>query len=557
MKKVRLLILMIICCSLTMVVYASKENAADTVYLNGKIITLDEQDTIATAMAVKNGKILLVGDDSEVQSVIDSQTKVVDLAGKTVVPGFIDTHLHFMRYGLKFLQIECIGKSKEEILLKVEEQTLALPKGTWIRGNGWNQTLWENPEFPTAADLDRISSEYPVALIRSDNHALWVNSQALKIAGITKDTPDPAGGKILRDDQGEPTGILIDAAMNLVNSNMPPWSEEDMARAYRAADQSYLKHGLTTVHDVGDNVNIPLLKKMIGSKEIKTRIYSVLDPVTGKIWLEENRKPEIGLYGDHLTIRAVKIKSDGALGSRGALMFAEYADAPGIFGNELVSEDEMVVIGQKAYDLGFQVSTHAIGDRANHQVLNAIERILIANQADNGDIRYTLVHAQVLIPQDIQRFRELNIPALMQPIHATGDMNMAEKRVGSDRILRAYAWRTLIDAGAFIAGGSDSPNDYLSPIYGIHAFVTRQNHEDQPSGGWYPNERITRKEALEAYTKNAAYISFEENKKGTLEKGKYADFLVLSADLYTVPPEELWKIEVLSTTIDGEEVYRK
>lgn len=557
MKKIRLLILTLICCSLTLVVYASKENVADTVYLNGKIITLDAQDTITTAIAVKDGTILLVGDDLEVQLLIGSQTEVVDLEGKTVVPGFIDTHLHFMRYGLKFLQIECIDQGKEDILSKVGEQTRSLPEGTWIRGNGWNQTLWEIPEFPTAADLDQVSGQHPVALIRSDNHALWVNSQALKIAGITKDTPDPAGGKIFRDEAGEPTGILIDSAMNLVNQKMPAWSEADMTRAYLAADGSYMKHGLTTVHDVGDNVNIPLLKKMIGSGEIKTRIYSVLDPATSKVWLAEGRKPEVGLFADHLTIRAIKIKSDGALGSRGALMFAEYSDAPGVLGNELVSEDEIIELGQKAYDLGFQASIHGIGDKANHQVLNAIERVLTANGVKNEELRFNVIHAQVLAPEDIQRFSALKVPALMQPIHATGDMNMAEKRIGPDRILRAYAWRTLIDAGALVAGGSDSPNDYLSPIYGIHALVTRQNHGNQPPGGWYPDERVTRKEALEIYTKNAAYISFEEDTKGTLEKGKYADFIVLSADLYAIPPEEIWEIEVLSTIVGGKEVYRK
>lgn len=558
MKTIRIgVVLLAISLLLMGIASAEEKDFADTVYQNGKVVTLDDQNTIATAIATKDGLILLVGTDQEMRSVIGPQTQVVDLKGKTLVPGFIDTHLHFMRYGLKFLQIECMDKSKEAILSEVKGQAETLPVGTWIRGNGWNQMLWDVPEFPVAQDLDQVAADYPVALIRSDNHALWVNTKALEIAGITKDTPDPEGGKILRDSAGNPTGILVDSAMNLVNSKMPSWSEADMERAYLAADRSYSKLGLTTIHDVGDNVNVPLLKKMISTNQIHTRVYEVLDPATSKIWLEEGRKPEISLYNDHLTIRAVKIKSDGALGSRGALMFEDYSDAPGVRGNQLVSEEEMVKIGQRAYDLGYQVSAHAIGDKANRNVLNAFERVLTANGADNAKIRFNLIHAQILKPEDLPRFAELKVPALLQAIHATGDMNMAEDRIGPKRILGAYAWRDLIDSGALIAGGSDSPNDYLSPIYGIHAFVTRQNHKNEPVGGWYPNQRITRMEALEAYTKNAAYISFEEDKKGTLEKGKYADFIVLSDDVLTMPAEDIWKIEILHTIIGGKEVYTK
>ena len=528
---------------------------ADVVYQNGKIVTMEDSGTIAESIAISGNRIIDVGSNNEVAFHIDKNTRIVDLKGKTVVPGLIDTHLHFMRYGLKFLQIECMNKSKEEILASVEKQAGVLPTGSWIRGNGWNQTIWTVAEFPTAAELDKVSGDFPVVLIRSDNHATWVNQKALDIAGITRETPDPDGGKILRDANGNPTGILIDSAMKLVNSKMPAWSEEEMKRAYLLADQSYSQYGLTTIHDAGDIANIPLIKSLIRDEKINTRIYEVLDQETGIAYLEKGIKPEVGLYNDHLTIRAIKYKVDGALGSRGARMLEDYSDAPGVRGNTLIKPERLTELAQKSFDLGYQASTHAIGDETDKQVLDIYENLFRKNDVKDNSIRFNIVHAQVLTPSDLPRFAELKIPALMQPIHATGDMNMAEDRVGPVRILGAYAWRSLTDSGALIAGGSDSPNDYLSPVYGIHAAVTRQDQKNRPPGGWYPQERLTRVEALALYTKNAAYISFEEKTKGTLEIGKYADFIVLSDDILTMPAEDIWKTKVLLTVIGGKEVY--
>lgn len=530
---------------------------ADVVYQNGKIITMDAKDSVHTAIAVKGGKILLVGSDMDMKSLIGPQTRVVDLEKKAVTPGLIDTHLHFMRYGLKFLQIECMNKSKEDILTEVGKKSKDLSEGNWIRGNGWNQMLWTKKEFPTAADLDAVSGGFPVALIRSDNHALWVNTAALKLAGIDRNTPDPEGGVIMKDDKGEPTGILIDSAMKMVNSKMPPWSAKEMERAYLLADQSYSRHGLTTIHDAGDIVDFNILKPLIESGQVKTRVYSVLDMDAGTARMNAGIKPEIGLYNDHLTIRAIKLKTDGALGSRGALMFEAYSDAPGKMGNELISPMRLDELTQQAYGLGYQVSSHAIGDKANHNVLNAYEKFFAKNKIVDNSVRFNIVHAQVLTPEDLPRLGQMKIPALIQAIHATGDMNMAEDRLGSKRILGAYAWRSLAENKTLLAGGSDSPNDYLSPIYGIHASVTRQDHKNNPAGGWYPEQRLTVKEALATYTRNASMISFEENTKGTLEKGKYADFIVLSDDLLTMNPEDIWKVEILLTVIGGKEVYKK
>jgi predicted amidohydrolase YtcJ len=357
-----LLILVLVPTMMPMSSFADKVYA-DAIWYNGKIVTLDKASHVYQAIAVKDGKIVAVGSVNSIKAYVNQTTKQYDLKGKTVIPGMIDTHLHFMRYGLTFLQIGCTDKSKEWILDQVKKMADETDDTLWVRGSGWNQMIWSNPVFPTAADLDAVSGGNPVILTRSDNHTLWVNSKAMELAGITKDTPDPAGGSIGRDAAGNPTGILVDTAMNLVNSVVPDWSKQEVEKAYIIADQMYSKVGLTTVHDAGDKVDLDILKKLISEGKIKTRVYEVLDKTTVTPRLERGEKPEIGLYNNHLTIRAMKLKSDGALGSRGAYMLSDYSDAPGVTGNCLIPKEELKEYCRKALELGYQVDIHAIGDK--------------------------------------------------------------------------------------------------------------------------------------------------------------------------------------------------
>ena len=553
-KLAWILALMLIIATLAVPSFAAVEEA-DTIWYNGKIVSMNGSKGIYQAVAVKGDRILAVGTNEQIKKLVGKSAVMNDLKGKTVIPGMIDTHLHFMRYGLTFLQIKCNNMDKEWILEEVEKLADQSDDKLWVRGSGWNQMLWGNPIFPTARDLDAVSGGNPVILTRSDNHALWVNSKALELAGITKDTPDPQGGQILRDGNGNPTGILIDTAMDIVKKVVPDWSKEEVAKAYTLADQMYSKLGLTTVHDAGDKVDLEVLKQLISESKINTRIYEVLDKPTATEFLAKGIKPEVGSYNNHLTIKGIKLKTDGALGSRGAWMLSDYSDAPGVTGNSLIPKDEVKDFARKALDLGYQIGAHAIGDRANREVLNAFEEVFKERKITNNPNRFYMVHAQVLSLQDIPRLGQLGIPASMQPVHATGDMNMAETRLGPWRILGAYAWRALKDQGVVLTGGSDSPNDYVEPIFGIHSAVTRTDKYSLPTGGWYPEHKLSREEALEMYTTNAAWLGFEENLKGSIEKGKLADMVILSEDIMTMPEKDVWKAVPLQTIVGGKIVY--
>jgi predicted amidohydrolase YtcJ len=533
-------------------------DSADTLYVNGKVLTVDGKFSVVSAVAVKGGKIIGTGTDADMRALAGDSAKVVDLGGRTMMPGMMDTHLHFMRYGLTTLQINCIDKTKEYILGEIKAKADNLGDANlWIRGRGWNQELWAEPVFPAALDIDAVVPSNPVALVRSDNHALWVNSKALQLAGITKDTKDPDGGSIMRGPDGEPTGILVDAAMDMVNSKIPGWSDAEQEMAYAWADKIYSSVGLTTVADAGDDANIPMLKRLAEEGKINTRLYEVLDKKTADLWFAEGRKPEVGLFGDRITIRALKLKADGALGSRGAKLMAEYSDNPGVTGNTLISRDELFKYAQRADELGYQLNIHAIGDRTSRDAIDAIESSVKSGGNDGNVRRHGIVHAQVISMADMPRMGSMKILSLMQPVHATGDMSMAETRLGSWRVLGAYAWRTLLDQGSLVAGGSDSPNDYIEPLYGIHALVTRQNKDSLPTGGWYPQERTTLEEAIRIYTINSAYAFFEEDLKGSIEPGKLADFVILSEDIMTIPAEDIHKIEILKTIIGDKVVYEK
>lgn len=529
----------------------------DLIFTNANIITMNNPKDIQEAIAIKNGKIYQVGRNEEILKLSSEKTKKVNLDGKTIIPGMVDTHLHFLRYGLTFYQIRGNGKSKEEIIEEVKAKSTLVGDKDWIRGRGWNETTWENPQLPLAKDLDDVSKNNPVVLFRSDNHAIWVNSKALELAGITKNTQDPEGGNILRDKDGNPSGILVDSAMNLVLDKLPELSEEELEKAYITADKEYSKMGLTTIFDAGDDVSIPLVQKLLKENKIKTRVNVILDPKTTEKYIAKKVLAKDSMINDKMAITGFKIKYDGALGSRGAYMLEEYSDQKGNFGNKLMTTEKLNQLVNSAYELGYQPHVHAIGDKANKEVLDSFEKLFKEKNKDNTELRYGIVHSQILSPQDIKRYKELDIIAIMQPIHATSDMNMAENRVGSERIKGAYAWKTLKDNGVLITGGSDSPNDYVEPLYGIHAAVTRKDHQNLPIDGWYANEALDIYSSLEIYTKNPAYLWKMEKKLGTIEKGKYADLVILNENILNIPKDDLWKVKPVMTLINGEVTYHK
>jgi hypothetical protein len=451
--------------------------------------------------------------------------------------------------------------------------------GQWIRGSGWDQNTWQTKSFPIKNKLDRIAPNNPVYLVRIDGHACWVNTRALEIAGVNRQTPELPGGKILRDADGEPTGVFIDAAMELIDKFVPEPGELEMREAIRLAAEECASVGLTSVQEMGvERKQFELYKKMIDEDSFPLRVYAAIDG-PGELWNTMKKEGTLIGYGHNkLTVRALKLYVDGALGSRGAAMIEPYSDDPNSCGLTVRSEEELQTLVDESLDTGFQVCTHAIGDRANHSILNVYEAALKKHHLH--DARLRVEHAQVLSPEDIPRFKRLNVLPSMQPIHCTSDMYWAEKRLGSKRIRGAYAWRSLLNTGIVIPAGSDFPVESPNPFFGIYAACTRQDNNGVPKNiddvrkyfqtsadtysdttefvnGWYVSERMTLEEAVRGFTTWAAYAAFEENLKGSLECGKLADFIIIPKDIFHCPFIEIPSIQVESTVVGGKVVFSR
>lgn len=532
-----------------------KDEKADLVFLNGNIYTLEESKPLAEAIAIKGEKILKVGSNEEIKETIGSKTLVFDLKGKTVIPGLIDAHVHFSSYGSSLKELNFVGtKSIEEIIEIVKKNLPTFKPGEWITGHGWDHEDWEKKEFPTYKEISEVTPENPVYFTRVDGHAGWANKKAMEIAGITKETQDPPGGRIIRDENGEPTGVFIDTAQDLIEKHIPEKSYEWKKDAILRAQEECLRLGLTEVHEAGSSEeNIKIYRDLIKEGKLKIKIYSMLSGEDH--FLKYRGKPPVIREGRKLTIRAVKLFMDGALGSKGASLFEPYSDDPKNHGLLLMDEDKLYRITKSALENGYQVCVHAIGDRANFLALNAFERAI--KETGAKDHRLRIEHAQVVRLQDMEKFAKLGVIPSMQPTHATSDMYWAEKRLGPERVKGAYAWKSLMKKGCKIAGGSDFPVENPNPLWGFFAAVTRCDHKGWPESGWHPEEKMTREEALRCFTINAAYSAFEENLKGSLKPGKVADLVVLSRDIMTIPEMEILKTEVLMTVIDGEIVYSK
>jgi predicted amidohydrolase YtcJ len=509
-----------------------------------------------TALAFDAGKILETGDTASLRSKY-ATAHVIEGHGETLIPGLIDAHGHVLDLGLESVQVQLTGtKSLREAQQKIRAYAKANPRRAWLVGGGWNQVIWNLGRFPTAQELDAVIADRPAALDRIDGHATWLNSKALHAAGITKDTKDPNGGRIERDAAGNPSGVLVDKAMDLVEAVIPKLNEAERMAALRAAMTHMNSVGLTGVGDAGVGADvIAAYKELADQGRLSVRVYAMIADTGEDFRVLSKDGPLLGYGNDRLTVRSVKLFADGALGSRGAALLAPYSDKPEQRGLLFMTDADMQHKIETALKAGYQVNIHAIGDAANHQVLDAFEAAY--RTVGGRQLRNRIEHAQVVELSDIPRFKQLDLIASMQPTHATSDKNMAETRIGPERLKGAYAWRTFLAQGTVIAGGSDFPVESDNPFFGLHAAVTRTDHEDQPAGGWHPEQAMTLLEAFRAFTLDAAYAEHQEQSLGSLEPGKWADFIVIDRDLFEIPPADIWKIRVQQTWLAGERVYSR
>lgn len=520
---------------------------------NAKIYTLDSSLPQASAVLLDGGRVLAVGEKDALEAVSHGRVERQDMQGKTILPGLTDAHFHFEQYALSLAKIDCETRTKEECLRRVAERVKTAKPGEWILGHGWNHNEWDG-ELPTAADLDTLAPNNPVYLTAKSLHAAWANTSALKLAGISSDTPNPKDGVIQRDPSGRATGALLETAMSLVEKLIPEPSLEEVESAIEAAQPVLWKMGLTGIHDFDRRKSFMALQQLHRRERLKLRVNKNL-PIESL-----DHAFELGLqtgFGDDwLWIGSVKAFMDGALGPRTAAMFQPYLNEPENRGILNMDGEELFEHCRRAADVGLGMTVHAIGDRANHEVLNAYER-LRKYETEKGlsRLRHRVEHVQILHPNDAPRFAELDVIASMQPIHATSDMYAAD-RLWGERSAFAYAWRTQLNYGAHLAFGSDAPVESPNPFLGLHAAVTRQRADGSPSAeGWYPEQKLTLPEALSAYTLGAAYAANAEHRLGKLSPGYLADLIVLEQDIFSIDPGELPTVKVSATMVDGEWVY--
>jgi predicted amidohydrolase YtcJ len=552
---------------LTVPTTVSNAQAADRVYLNANVYTVDEAFSTATAFAVLDGRFIYVGDDAAVQAHVGPNTLVFDLEGKTVIPGLHDAHVH-IRYGERELYPRTpdiragLGEwASVERMQEVIKRALATgegmrpgPEPRWIVLTGWMSDVWDPPVFRKEL-IDAVAPNNPVFISRY-THGSGANSKALELAGIARDTPDPEGGHIKKDENGEPTGEFVERAppqLTRLIPPLPPMTDYERSRNLVEGTQLAIASGLTTIHGASRT----------GYAEVQRRIklYEVgLLRIRINEMVNENAARQLGKplnLDNKYFVQSVKEFADGALGSRGALFLEEYSDYPGFFGEAATSEDEMAQVATELLPMGFNLRVHAIGDGGNHVAINAFERALEATGIDGKDARFALEHAQMFTPSDLPRLVELGIVASMQPLHATEDMHFAEARMGPERLKYAYIWSDLLDLGVPFATGTDYSVSPYNPFYTLHAAVTRQDRDNNPPGGWIPEQALTREEALRAATMGGAYVMHAEDILGSIEVGKLADFVVIPVDYMTVPAEDIWKIKPDMTVIGGDVVYTR
>lgn len=533
--------------------------SADLVISNANIRTMDAKRSIARSIAVLNGKIVAIGSNAKTKPLIGKKTRFIDAGGKTIIPGFNDAHVHFRSTGERLSLVDLrTAQSPEEFVQRIKNFAAKTPKGRWITGGGWDHENWKPNNLPTAAMIDAVTPDHPVYIFRLDGHMSLANTAAMKLAGLSRDTKDVEGGVIVRDSAGNPTGVFKDAAQDYLKKTVPLASWEQKLEHIQAATEYAASLGVTSVQDFAYTTEPVETRGQVGEYQellrlgkLKTRIYTCLPLSQFKRW------SNIGVraaFGDPmLRTGCLKGYADGSLGSTTAWLFEPYLDDPdtrGLAGEDMPRTPEYVLEADKA---ALQVNIHAIGDRANDEILDIFERTATANGV--RDRRFRIEHAQHLRPEDIKRFGTQKVVASMQPIHLPDDGRWAWKRLDEKRLKGTYAFRTLLDTGAILAFGSDSPVASLNPLLGIHAAVTRQTGDGKNPNGWIPEQKITVDEAVRAFTYGSAYAEFQEAWKGTIEVGKLADLVILSGDIFTIDPFKIRDVKVLTTVVDGKVVF--
>lgn len=532
--------------------FCTLSHAASILFHNVNGYTFDQNEKFIrfSSILIADGKVVAI--DPSVEQTQNSQK--IDAQQKVMLPGLIDSHGHLLGLGSTLLQVDVRDLTSAKLTAqKVQAYANSNKELEWIRGRGWNQVLWPDKQFPTAVQLDEYVKNKPVWLERVDGHAGWANSKALEIAGITADTLDPPGGKILKDSNGQPSGVLIDNAMSLLEQHIPKAGKAFYQASLDAASEHLLSLGITSMHDAGIGNDVyTFYQELAEKKALTVRIYAMLSAVDPQLVKMLDKGP-IKDDADFLSIRSVKAYGDGALGSRGAALLAPYSDAKHNSGLLVTRKKDVMPLFDLVLGKGFQLNFHAIGDRANRIALDQFADTFA--RIGGKSLRNRVEHTQVVNVEDIPRFRKLDIIPAMQPTHATSDMNMAKDRIGQLRLKGAYAWQTFLKQGSRIAFGSDFPVELANPFYGLHAAVTRQNRQNLPEGGWIPEEAVNIQQAFKGFTYDAAYAAHQDSILGGLSEGKWADFIFVDQDIFSISAQELWKTRVLETWVAGEKVF--
>jgi predicted amidohydrolase YtcJ len=530
---------------------------ADLIVTNARIYTVDDGRPMAEAMAVRAGRVQFVGSERGALTLRGPQTRVLDAAGATIIPGIADAHVHLLNLGMALRTVSLVGaRTYDEVIERIAAKARELPAGTWITGRGWDQNDWPDTRLPSHEPLSRAVPNHPVSVTRIDGHATLVNAAAMRIANLTAATTDPAGGRIERTASGEPTGVLVDRAMGIVSSRVPPATRDQVRDATLGAIREANRWGLTSVHDAGvEAAVVDVYEELARAGQYSLRNYVMIRQDDSTLARYFRRGPQRGLHDGRIWIRAIKISADGALGSRGAALLDPYSDDPTNSGLLLVPPARIKDVAVRALRSGFQLNVHAIGDRGNRVVLDAFEAAL--KEVPAADHRFRVEHAQILHHDDIPRFAELDVLPSMQTTHQVSDMYWVPNRIGFSRSLGGYAWRSLLNTGVIIPNGTDFPVEAVAPMRSFHSAVTRQDENNWPMGGWFADQRMTRSEALRSMTLWPAYAAFQERELGSLSPGKYADFVILDRDIMTVAPDAILGTQVVATYIGGRAVYEK